>query len=261
MRKFLIVCVAVLTAMHTVSAQKIISPQSHGWIMYFGNHKFNDRWGLHTEYQWRRAGRDESANVFQDWQQSLLRVGVDYYAKNLTQWTAGYGWIKTFEYGDQPISHSFNEHRIWEQFIVKNKVGRVDIQHRYRLEQRFVEQYKLGTSGEYEQNGYAFRNRIRYRFMVTVPLSRKELKDNTLFLSIYDEPFLGFGKGIGKNILDQNRLYGALGWRFNKDFNVQLGYLNQYVVKTDGIKAERNHTLQLSMTYNFNFSKPSLNSY
>jgi hypothetical protein len=251
-----VIFVSVFAATSAVSAQKLISSQTHGWIMYFGNHKINDRWGLHTEYQWRRAGRDENANVFQDWQQSLLRLGVDYYAKNQTQWTAGYGWIKTFEYGEQPVSHVFNEHRIWEQFIVKNKVGRFDLQHRYRLEQRFVEQYELGSTGEYAQNGFAFRNRVRYRLMVNVPLSRKEMNDNTLFLSMYDEVFLGFGPGIGKNILDQNRLYGALGWRFNKELNVQLGYLNQYVVKTDGIKAERNHTLQLSVTYNFNFSKP-----
>jgi hypothetical protein len=255
MRKVLILFVAVLAVTNVVSAQKIISPQAHGWIMYFGNHKINDRWGLHTEYQWRRAGRDENANVFQDWQQSLMRLGVDYYAKNQTQVTAGYGWIKTFEYGDQPVSHSFNEHRCWEQFIVKNKVGRVDVQHRYRLEQRFVEQYKLGSNGEFTQNGYVFRNRVRYRFLLTVPLSRKEMQDNTLFLSLYDEVFLGFGAGIGKNILDQNRLYGALGWRFNKNFNVQLGYLNQYVVKADGVKAERNHTLQLGLTYNLNLSK------
>ncbi len=234
-------------------SQKEIVNQRNAWIMYFGNHMLNDRWGLHTEYQWRRAGREESANIFQDWQQSLMRLGLDYYAKNQTQWTAGYGWIKTFQYGDQPVINSFNEHRIWEQFIVKNKIGRIDIQHRYRLEQRFIEQYKLTSNNYYEQNGYVFRNRIRYRFLITVPLSRKELADNTLFLSVYDEPFLGFGKGIGKNILDQNRLYGALGWRFNKNFNIQLGYLNQYIVKTDGIKAERNHTLQLGITYNLSF--------
>jgi hypothetical protein len=225
--------------------------------MYFGNHKLNEYWGLHTEYQWRRAGREESANIFQDWQQSLLRLGVDYFAKNQTQWTAGYGWIKTFQYGDQPVSHDFNEHRIWEQFIAKNKIGRVDLQHRYRLEQRFVEQYKW-LSNDTVESSFVYRNRVRYRLMLTLPLSRKEMANNTLFLAIYDEPFLGFGKGIGKNILDQNRLYGALGWRFNKDLNVQLGYLNQYVVKADGIKAERNHTFQLGVSYNINFSKQSI---
>ena len=81
------------------------------------------------------------------------------------------------------------------------------------------------------------------------------MTDNTLFLSMYEEVFLGFGTGIGKNILDQNRLYAAIGWKFNAKTNVQLGYLNQIAVKSNGIDMERNHNLQLSCTYNFDFSK------
>jgi hypothetical protein len=138
---------------------------------------------------------------------------------------------------------------------MKNKIGRVDVQHRYRLEQRFIENWVKNTDGSFDQDGFLFRQRVRYRFLATVPISRKELKDNTLFLAVYDEPFFGFGKGIGKNILDQNRLYGAIGWRFNKNVNVQLGYLNQYIVKTDGVKSERNHTLQIGLTYNLDFTK------
>lgn len=231
------------------SAQKQISTQTHGWVMYFGNHRLSEQWGIHTEYQWRRS------DLFNDWQQSLLRLGVDYYTKQNAQFTAGYGWIRSYKYGEQPIIHNFNEHRIWEQFIVKNKLGRVELNHRYRLEQRFMEQWVQQMDGSILRDGYAFRQRLRYRFLITVPLSKKELSDNTLFASVYDEPFLGFGKGIGKNILDQNRLYAALGWRFNKDFNVQLGYLNQIIVKTDGVKMERNHTLQIGITYNLDLQK------
>jgi hypothetical protein len=47
----------------------------------------------------------------------------------------------------------------------------------------------------------------------------------------------------------------ALGWRFNKDFNFQMGYLNQFGVKSDGVKAERNHTLLISTVYNIDFTK------
>lgn len=234
----------LISSIFTSISQKQISSQTHAWAMYTGNHKFSEKWGIHTEYQWRRS------DLFQDWQQSLLRLGIDYYGKNNDQYTLGYGWIKSFEYGDQPIAHFTNEHRIWEQFILKNKVGRVDFQHRYRFEQRFIENWIKDSKGEFNQDGFLFRQRVRYRFLVTVPISRKEMKDNTLFLAIYDEPFLGFGKGIGKNILDQNRLYGAIGWRFNKNLNIQLGYLNQYIVKADGIKSERNHTLQIGITYN-----------
>jgi hypothetical protein len=232
-----------------ILGQKDIAISGNAWAMYFGNHRLSERWGIHTEYQWRRA------DMFNDWQQSLLRLGIDYYGKNNVQYTAGYGWIKTFQYGDQPVSHDFDEHRIWEQLILKNKAGRVDFHHRYRLEQRFLENWVKDASGNYALDVYLFRQRVRYRFMITMPLSRKEMENNTLFLSAYDEPFLGFGKGIAKNILDQNRLYVALGWRFNSNFNVQLGYLNQYVVKKDGIQAERNHTLQIGLTYNLDLSK------
>jgi hypothetical protein len=248
MRRFLFAGIMLLISI-TCSSQKIISTQSHAWVMYTGNHKITERWGIHTEYQWRRA------DGFNDWQQSLLRLGVDYYTKQNTQVTLGYGWIRSYQCEDQPIAHKNNEHRIWEQYIMKNKIGRVDVQHRYRLEQRFIENWVKNTDGSFDQDGFLFRQRVRYRFLVTVPLSRKELKDNTLFLAVYDEPFLGFGKGIGKNILDQNRLYGAIGWRFNKNVNVQLGYLNQYIVKTDGVTAERNHTLQIGLTYNLDFTK------
>lgn len=248
MKRYILI-VLFISAFYSSFSQKQIDSQSHAWVMYTGNHKLSEKWGIHTEYQWRRS------DFFQDWQQSLMRLGVEYYNKENVQFTVGYGWIKTFPYGSQPIAHSNNEHRIWEQMILKNKVGRFDFQHRYRLEQRFIENWQLNNSNEFNVDGFLFRQRVRYRLLITLPLSRKEMKDNTLFLAVYDEPFLGFGKGIGKNILDQNRLYGALGWRFNKDFNVQLGYMNQYVIKSDGIKAERNHTLQIGLTYNLDLTK------
>ena len=243
----LLSCFVLLT--YSAAAQKDISDQQHAWLMYFGNHRVSERWGLHSEYQWRRA------DGFEHWQQALLRLGVDYYAKNGVQYTAGYAWIRSYPYGDQPIAHSNNENRIWQQIITKSKVGRVDVQNRYRLEQRFIENWVKDADGVYMQDGFYFRQRVRYRLLLTVPLSRKEMSDNTLFFTAYDEPFLGFGRGIAKNVLDQNRLYAALGWRFNAACNIQLGYLNQYIVKKDGIQAERNHTLQAALTYNIDFRK------
>lgn len=245
----LFLCILTLIIVKSSFSQKIISNQNHAWISYLGNHRITNKFGVHTEYQWRRA------DGFQNWQQSLLRFGLDYYVNPNVSATVGYGWIFTFPYGEQPIGHDFQEHRIWEQVNLKSKYGRFEIQHRYRLEQRFLENWLIGSDGVYKKSDDLFSQRIRYRLMIQVPLTKKELTDNTLFLNFNDEPFLGFGKGIGKNILDQNRFNASLGWRFNKDFNIQLGYLNQYIVKTDGIKAERNHTLLISTTYNFDFTK------
>jgi hypothetical protein len=184
-----------------------------------------------------------------------MRIGLDYYLPNKTQLTGGYGWIVSFPYGEQPIPVKFNEHRIWQQLILQQKSGRFYFHHRYRLEQRFLENAFINTANEKETDGFRFRQRGRYRFLISIPITHKTMEDNTLFFAAYDEVFLGFGKGIQKNILDQNRLFFALGWRFDADFNVQMGYLNHYVIKGDGIRKENNHTLQLGITYNLDFRK------
>lgn len=216
--------------------------------MYFGNHKIAEKFSLHTEYQFRRS---DFAN---DWQQSLMRLGLDYHLPKKAMLTVGYGWIVSFPYGEQPIAAKFDEHRIWQQLILQDDLGgRFYFHHRYRFEQRFLE--KIPANGTGGNDGYNFRQRARYRLLVTVPISKKTLDDNTLFLAAYDEVFLGFGKGIQKNVLDQNRLYFALGWRFNKDMNVQAGYLHHYVIKTDGVRKEENHTLQLGLTYGLDLRK------
>lgn len=229
--------------------QKNIANQDGAWFMYFGNHKLTEKFSLHTEYQWRRN------DFVNNWQQSLARVGLDYHFDKNNSVTAGYGWIVSYPYGVQPISTSVNEHRIWQQYINSSSFGRLNLNHRYRFEQRFIEKASLDRNQEKVVDGFNFRQRARYRFMVSIPLNKPKLSDNTLFLALYNEVFLGIGTGIGKNILDQNRLYGALGWRFNARSNVQLGYLNQIIVKGNGTDIERNHNLQVSWTYSMDFSR------
>jgi predicted porin len=251
MKKVLIAgLLAMLLVPMASFGQKQIAEQNMAWYNYFGNHRITDKWGVHTEYQWRRA------NWGQTWQQSLARVGVDYYTKQGPQLTAGYGWIVSYPYGEQPIKYSFNEHRIWEQAILTSKVGRLNLNHRYRLEQRYLEQKTLdSTSLIWEHKEYKLKQRARYRFMVTIPLNHKEMVDKTWFVSLYEEVFLGFGKNIDKNIMEQNRISATLGYRFNKDFNIQAGYLNQFIQKGDGIHAENNQNFQLGVTYNLDFRK------
>lgn len=229
-------------------AQKNISVQQHGWYMYFGNHKLSEKFSLHTEYQWRR---DE---VISKLGQSLARVGIDYKPSGSVMITGGYAYAVTFPYGDQPIPNKFHEHRIWEQLILNHSANLFYFQHRFRLEQRFLENVINNGNGTTSGDGYTYRNRARYRFLVNVPLNAKTMSKGTWFLSAYDEVFLQFGPNFGINYLDQNRLYGALGYMFLPNANAQLGYLNQYVIKGNGIDAENSHTLQVSLTYNFDFT-------
>ena len=94
-------------------AQTTIDDQLHGWVVYQGNHKLNEQWDLHTEYQWRRA------DGFADWQQSLARVGLDYKLNPNCTVSGGYAWVVSYPYGSQPIANRTNENRIWQQVILK----------------------------------------------------------------------------------------------------------------------------------------------
>lgn len=56
-----------------------------GWYNLFATFKLTDKVGLHTEYQWRRD------NFITAWQQSLVRVGVNYQLNPKVLFRAGYG--------------------------------------------------------------------------------------------------------------------------------------------------------------------------
>jgi hypothetical protein len=248
-KNLLITIVFILSLSNMAWSQKNISHQNNGWYMYFGNHKLSDKYSLHTEYQWRR---DE---VIKDWQQSLTRIGLDYKLAPSAMVTAGYGYIVTHPYGDQPVPFKFHEHRIWEQLILTQNVGRFYFNHRFRLEQRYIENRIDDGAGSSDRDGYTHKKRARYRFMVNVPINKSSMEKGAIFVSVYDEIFLQYGPNVDKNYLDQNRIYGALGYVLSPNAQIQAGYLNQYVIKGNAVDIENNHTLQFSLTYHFDFRK------
>jgi hypothetical protein len=226
-----------------VMGQKEFSDEVNTWFFYLGNHKFNKNWGLHTDFQYRRN------DLFANKLQVLGRLGIEYYSKQGPQYTFGYAFSRQFPHDEISIYPS-NEHRLWEQMSMNDRYGRISLQHRYRLEQRFLERWKLDDQDQFYKSEVVLRHRMRYRLMFQVPLNKKVMQDKTLFINVFDELMLNFGKGVDKNILDQNRFYIGLGWRFNSRLNLQVGYQHQYVPKSDGVQIERNHVLQCGVSYN-----------
>jgi len=72
MKKNLLTFIFLVGALHTVIGQnnRINTNNSIGWYNFFGTFKISEKFGIHTEYQWRRN------EMITEWQQSLLRVGV-----------------------------------------------------------------------------------------------------------------------------------------------------------------------------------------
>ncbi len=223
--------------------------QTHGWYVYTGNHRLSDRWSIHTEYQWRRDG------LIRNWQQSLLRLGVDYHLRPDVIFTAGYAWIVTFPYGAQPVATTVSEDQLWQQLLLKQSVGSIRISHRLRNEERWIGHYLPQANGDFRQDGHTYADRFRYRLGAEIPLNRKKFETGTLFLACSDELFVNYGPNTQRNRFDQNWLVTALGYQFSPHGSVQLGYLQQLLVKGDGIHEERNHTLLLSVNYSMGYGQ------
>ncbi|EPR74005.1 hypothetical protein ADIWIN_0965 [Winogradskyella psychrotolerans RS-3] len=174
------------------------------WLIYIGNKKLNTKWNIHNEVQYR------SYNIIDDLEQLLIRTGVGYnLTENNNNILLGYGYILSQNYSDESDDKiSINEHRIFQQFTTKQTVGSLGLSHRYRFEERFIED--------------DFKMRFRYFLGINVPLTKKE--SNSYYLSVYNEIFLN----TESSVFDRNRVYGGLGYKVNKSLRIEAGYMNQF---------------------------------
>ena len=192
----------VLLLAANVNAQKT---DTGNWFLYFGNQKINNRWNWHNEVQYRNY------NFAGDLEQLLLRTGIGYnLSENNNNLLLGYAYIHSEPYvAGTDDKLETDEHRIFQQFISKQQFGRINIQHRYRIEERFVKD--------------DFKLRLRYFLSLNIPINKKVMDKNAIYASAYNEIFLN----TEQNQFDRNRLYGGIGYCFNKSIKVEAGIMSQ----------------------------------
>jgi hypothetical protein len=210
----------------TGNSQTVFQEGQGMWLMFFNRTEIAEKWSIHTEIQ------DRSYDISHKEEQLLLRTGINYHLKKNLWLTGGYGYIESYP-PDDAVGNTVSEHRIWQQGLYFHSVGRFFVEHRGRLEQRFV--------------GPTYRDRFRYRLLVNAPLNRDRMGPKTLFVSVYNEVFFH----IEDAPYDRNRFYTALGYQFNRSLNVQTGWLGQnFSGKTKGY-------LQVALFANLLWSDPS----
>jgi hypothetical protein len=201
--KFLIVGLATLLMFpNNMMAQE---SDLGNWLIYIGSKKLNSKWNIHNEVQYRNY------DVVGDIEQLLLRTGLGYnISDNNNNVLLGYGYILSGNYVPQTEDKVFvNEHRIFQQFTSKDRMGIVSLTHRYRFEQRFIE-------GDYKM-------RLRYFLAAKLPLIKAEDSRSILYLSAYNEVFLNTKSAF----FDRNRVYVGVGYQLNKQTRIEAGYMNQ----------------------------------
>jgi hypothetical protein len=182
--------------------------------MYFFNAPFSDsQWGLQGDLQYRNW------DLGGDLEQLLLRGGLTWRPKSGdAMFTLGYANITSGEFGSS--SSTSSEDRIYQEALLPQKIGeRVYLRHRFRFEQRWVD----------DQD---FRTRYRYALFIDVPFNREDLKKGAFYFAFYNELFINGQRDIGNGreveVFDRNRTYAALGYSLSDKLRLQGGYMYQY---------------------------------
>ena len=252
MMKHLLNTCGILACLSTAAFayDNIFDSNSNLWINYVGDHAIaGSPWGLHLEVQNRRADSGR------DWQQLLLRPGVNYALHPNLSFSAGWAYVKTYPYGDHPAVHAFPENRAWEQVVYTGKALGLEWQNRLRLEQRWIGEMK-NTSTGWDVNRWRYENRIRYMLRTTVPLT----ENKKTYLALWDEVFVNFGSNVAGNTFDQNRAFAGVGRKLTDPTRVELGFMEQTLQRRHASSAtpqvwENNHTITLWVISKWPFGK------
>ncbi|MEM9073831.1 MAG: DUF2490 domain-containing protein [Myxococcota bacterium] len=157
----------------------------------------------------------------------ILRPGIGAeLTKNISVW-AGYAWVPVF---DDATGNTTNEHRIWQQLVLKHSVGGFSFQSRTRLEQRFSE------AGD--DVGARIRQFVRVNWR---PSSQEPFG-----LAFWDEIFIGLNEpdwGAPQGF-DQNRIFIGPFLQVASWARLEAGYLFVYLDRSPNVRA---HVLAINL--------------
>ena len=161
-----------------------------------------------------------------------LKAGITYKFPKNNSISFGAGDYRTYSStGNFKSPLAVNEFRMWEQFALNHNISRIKIEHRFGIEQRWI-------------NGI-YRGRFRYRVNPVLPLNHAAITPHTLYATAYDEIFFISNPPY----FDRNRIFGGLGYRFTKLYTLQLGFIRQYSYKT-GEHGTGKNFIQTSFLFN-----------
>ena len=209
----LAMCCLLAGVLATPAFAQIDEDQLGAWYMYFWVKQLKDsQWGFQGDAQYR------AWDLGGDMEQLLLRGGVTYTTKKSDAiFTLGYANVTSGTFGGGDVTS--RENRIYQEALLPHKIGnRVDLRHRFRFEQRWVEDQDL-------------RTRFRYTMFLNIPFRGDEIRKGSLYASFYDEIFINGQRGIGDDrevqLFDRNRLYGGIGYALADRGRLQFAYMIQ----------------------------------
>lgn len=177
------------------------------WNTFGLNHRFTEHFSLMPYAELRLYEPTSNYNL------TFLSLNANYHFKNNNTLTLACAYLDIDSAFGTDNTPNTIEHRIMEQYSKRHNIGTLNVQHRFRLEQRFlkfVDKHEL-------------QNRFRYRLSLKYNINR------LLFLGLTEEPFVNFEN----QAFHENRFYIGIGFNLIAHTQLQMGYMKHHIKKNN----------------------------
>lgn len=195
------------------------------WSIANVQYEFSPRWFAYVELQTRSQAMYNHFHYYE------IKGGINYRINKNFIAFVGFGNYGTYDWKNIRGAKTTDELRLWEQLVINQPLNRLKFEHRFRIEQASINK--------------KYRNRFRYRLNLIVPLNKKTVETNTVFVSAFDELFLTDTPPY----FMRNRVYLGLGYQVTEFLTLQAGWINQFNYNLNA-KGGKNNLL---VSLNFRF--------
>ena len=216
--------------------EKNIDYQSIFWSRYYNQLTVNEKWTIHSEFDNRLFLKPITQNLF------VVRIQGRYKINKNIETGAGVAYFSVTTQ-DPEILPDFKtpEYRAQQDIIWKHDLGKIILSQRFQVEERFIH----NANKQELLPGTIFSWRFRYRLQGDYHFWKKE---NQFLKAILSEEILfNAGKSISNNTFDQNRIYAALQYGLSKNIAFELGYLNSYQRRANGVDFFNRDIIRLTL--------------
>ncbi len=194
------------------------SPTNVYWIRYFNQFHFNKKWSWQSEFDERRSIQPDRQRQF------IAHTYANYKLNSKNDLTSGItgSWVTNSKNLTVP------ELRFFQSITSKiATIGRIDVQTRFRLEERFF--HNTDNDKTYLTDGFQFKFRTRYRLQFQRAFNNPNwtlrIIDEIMFHSDSSDPWK----------FDQNRAYVGIDRKLSKQLNLEIGYMLLHGLSNDTI--------------------------
>jgi hypothetical protein len=231
-----------LVGFYVVNAQtaKNVDQQSLLWTRYVAQLELSKKWLAVAEVDERFFLNPKQQNVW------VFRMQGRYKLNNRIEVGSGFAYFSVNTQNPE-VDPGFQipEYRVQQDLTMRQKAGKFEFNQRYQFEQRFRNRYT--TTGDYLGNDFY----LRYRFRFQADYKFWQVDEHYIMAILSDEVMFNGGPNVVNNVFDQNRIYVAFQYGFNKKIAVELGFLKNYQERSSGVDFYDRDIIRISIFQKF----------